>query len=199
MDGEQDAHSASFNAELERYLDAISRNLTYLVRQLYRKWNRPLGHEQVEEEVQHLLCEIVKAGRNYDLTRNCIKAWANRVALHRLADRKRDFFREDQRRDRGEGGLESDVAFELVMELVSARRAEKAEDDRVEILMRQLSRIPVKQRDAIRLRFFEEADYASIASELGVETEAAARGLVCRGLEQLGKRVRDALRRVTVV
>jgi RNA polymerase sigma-70 factor, ECF subfamily len=196
MEGHQDAHSAYFNAEMTRNYVAVCRNLKYQVRLLYCKWNRTLGDEQVEEEVDHLIVEIVKAGKNYDPARGGFKAWANAVAMHRLEDRKRDFFREDRRRGGKQGGLESDVAFDLVIELVSVRRAPKPPDERLEILMEELKRIPAKERHAINLRFFEGADYASIARGLRV-TEAAARGLVCRGLDRLGKRVQDAMRRVT--
>jgi RNA polymerase sigma factor (sigma-70 family) len=171
--------------------------LTAQVGVLYDKWNRPLDDSQLEEEVAGLILAIVEAEKNYDPARRCFRAWANKVAMRRLADRQRAFFRERARpKVRNQASFGNDGAFDLLLECLAARPGPLPSDERTDVLLRELGRLPEKERYAIHHKFLEEDDYASIAHHLGV-TEAAARGVVCRGLKRLGERMQAALRRRT--
>lgn len=191
MRHEQDADPAGFNAELERHLPHLRRLFAAQTRTLFRRWNRPLGPAQLDDEVADLVCAVVKAGRNYAPARGGFVAWANAVAAYRLLDRQREFFRAAAH-PRTISGCESEI--DDVLASVTAAGAAGRADWRVEIVLQELGRLPTRQRDAIRQRFFEDADYAAVASRLGT-TEGAARGLVCRGLLAVGDAVRSALAR----
>jgi RNA polymerase sigma factor (sigma-70 family) len=192
MDGEYEDHT--FNAELERHYDALKWQLTVQIRRIYRSWNRPLDPSEVEDEVQDLFRGILEAQNNYDPSRGSFKAWANAVAMRRLADRQRQFHREHKRpRTMNESSCASESVFDLLIERGMMNRGAETADERIGIIMQELERLCDRERDVLRRRFLKEDDYAAIARDLGI-TEAAARGIQCRGVDRLGQRVRAALR-----
>jgi RNA polymerase sigma factor (sigma-70 family) len=193
MDGEQDAQSLDFDAALALHLDTLTNELTIQVRKVYRSWRLPRDTSEIEHEVAGLFVGILEARRNYDPLRGSFKAWANKVAMCRLADRQRQLARERNRLTvQYESSYASEAAFDLLIEYCATSRAPEPPDDQVEVLLHELDRLPEKERVAIRRRFFNEEEYVTIACDFAI-SEAAARGVVCRGLKQLGSRVRAAV------
>jgi RNA polymerase sigma factor (sigma-70 family) len=191
MDGEQDAQS--FDVTFARHHDQLTRELAIPVRRVYRRWDRPTNPWDIEDEVSNLVGAILKAKKNYDPSRGSFKAWANGVAMHRLSDRARQFGRESNRPVTSyESSYPGEVAFELLIAHRAAILGPEPPDERIEILLTEMDRLPAKERITIRRRIWDDEAYASIAHDLGV-TEAAARGIYSRGMERLGEIVQELL------
>jgi RNA polymerase sigma factor (sigma-70 family) len=194
MDGEQDAQSLAFDAALALHRDTLTTELTIQVRKVYKRWHLPLDKSEIEHEVNGLFVGILEAKRNYDPSRGSFKAWANKVAVCRLADRERQFGRERNRpKVQYESSYASEADFDLLIEYSATSRGPEPPNEQIDVLLQELGRLPDKERQALRSRFFDNGDYTTIAHALGI-TVAAARGVVCRGLARLGRRLRGARR-----
>ncbi len=136
MDGEREAQSLDFDAALALHLDTLTRELAIQVRKVYRSWRLPLDTSEIEHEVAGLFVGILEARRNYDPLRGSFKAWANKVAMCRLADRQRQFVRErDRLTVQYESSYASEAAFDLLIEYCATSQAPEPPDDQVEVLL----------------------------------------------------------------
>lgn len=183
---------APFDREFDRYRDTLQKLLTAQVLKLQPAWAAFIPPHRVEDEVAELQLAILSSKKTYDPTR-CFRAWAMGVASRRLADRKRQFYRERARRTvRSQSSFEAAETFDALVGAVAAREEPDPVDWRVPLLRAELARLPENERVAVERRFFDGAEYPALASALGV-TPATARGLVSRGLRRLSQRLRVAL------
>jgi RNA polymerase sigma factor (sigma-70 family) len=197
MDGGQDASIQCFMTDFDLHYDKLKRHLGIEVRKLFKAWNRPLDSAQLEDEVQELLLRIHQASRGYDPARRSFRAWAHKVAMYRLIDREREFFREKKRPSViNRASLADERTFDLLLECRSVCVRSESPDEDIEAALREVEKLPDRERLAIRRKFLEDAEYASIAEELGISV-ARARHVVSDGVRRLTNRLRNSLSPVT--
>jgi RNA polymerase sigma-70 factor (ECF subfamily) len=80
-----------------------------------------------------------------------------------------------------------DVNTQFVLEMIpdTALQLDSGLQDRLQILINACNRLPVRQREAIALYFFEQLPYKEIARVMGMGKVASARILVYRALHSL--------------
>lgn len=172
----------------------------------YREYLRLLARLQIEPRLRAKLdpSDIVqqamlRASRGWDQFRGetdvALAAWLRSILANVLANARRDLGR--KRRDAGrERSLEAAVErSSLRIEQFLADEADPPDAglDRAERAVRladALAALPDAQREALTLRYFEGMPLAGVAATLG-RSEAAAMGLIQRGLRALRGRLRD--------
>jgi RNA polymerase sigma-70 factor (ECF subfamily) len=121
-------------------------------------------------------------------------AWLRRILANALAEAVRRYSR--GRRDVGlEQSLEAalaDSSARLEACLGSSQADPQDQASRNEQLLLvadALAELPENQRTAIELHYFRELSAPEIAAEMGLKSEAAAAGLLRRGLSQIRQRL----------
>lgn len=127
---------------------------------------------------------VVVGLNRFDPDRGSPASWLFQIAEHKLVDSRRRARVESSARMRL--GLEPVVLEDRDLERVE--QLASLGDGR--LLERQLARLPVPQRDAVRARVLDERSYAEIAGEMDC-SEAVVRQRVHRGLRRLRERLRE--------
>lgn len=132
------------------------------------------NREEAEDAVQDAL---VKAWKSRWRVRDPEKfpAWLCMIARHRA----RDVFRKRK-------------AIPLELEGLAPSRPTSSDEDLDKHLHSALSSLPELHRAALSLRYFEEMDYATIESRLGL-TNGSLRGILGRALASMRKQLKPAL------
>lgn len=159
-----------FETLIEDHHDAIYR---YLWRGLWSGGNHRPVHD-AEDLVQEV---FLRAYRAYDSLRpdSNARAWLYRIATNCLRTHWRNAAREPLPLDPGRPPP-SNNGTEPLERLLSGERSLA--------LQRELSRLPLKQRQAVILRYLDELEYVDIARVLDCSPESA-RANVSYGLSRL--------------
>jgi RNA polymerase sigma-70 factor (ECF subfamily) len=140
------------------------------------------NREEAEDAVQDAL---VKAWKSRWRVRDPEKfaAWLSMIARHRA----RDVFRK-----RRTVSLPNEATKSLASETNRNRNTNTSDELLDRQLHSALAALPEVHRSALMLRYFEEMDYQSIETLLGL-TNGALRGILGRALATMRKRLKPAL------
>jgi RNA polymerase sigma-70 factor (ECF subfamily) len=137
-------------------------------------------HAMSEEVAQEVLVEMWSAVHKFDPDRASVTSWAVTIARRRAVDRVR---KEQSQRTR--------------IESLSQQRHDNGADPSDEVaetadaqhVRRAIERLPVKQRDVIRLAFLDGQTHGAIAEQLGLPL-GTVKGRVRGGLNRLHRDMR---------
>ncbi len=145
---------------------------------LYRVVHSVLrSRSEAEDVVQDVFVRVLEHRRSLETVRN-MRSWLVRIAWNLALDRRRRI-RPDQL---DENFAESLVALNAPADeaLVSARR--------MKAVLRELERLPKRERDVLLLSVVEELQTAEMAEVLG-KSESAVRALLFRARTRLRERL----------
>jgi RNA polymerase sigma-70 factor, ECF subfamily len=132
---------------------------------------------EAEEVVQQVFFDIFRAADQFDPTKASFKTWLFQFAFHRTINRRKHLA--------AKGFYSREKFDEQELSLMGAGRALQLSSQEVVHLVEQLlNSIKPRQREAIKLTFFEGLTAEEIAQQTG-ETAAVVRHNLYRGLSKL--------------
>jgi RNA polymerase sigma-70 factor (ECF subfamily) len=132
---------------------------------------------EAEEVVQQVFLDIYRAANQFDESKGSFKNWLFQFAFHRTINRRNHL--------EAKGFYSGKELHEQQLSFGGAGRAlQLSSQETVHLIEQLLNSIKPKQRDAIKLTFFEGLTAEEIAEQTG-ETAAAVRHNLYRGLSKL--------------
>lgn len=141
---------------------------------------------QAEDTVQSAYMSALKALPNL-ADRDRFYPWLRRIAVNRAIEEKRRSARQSRLHA---NWMESEVAPVTGLKTIPEVLEKLNQEERAERVHASLDLLPEGMRAAIVLRFFDNLSMREIAEVLGCE-EVTARTQVFRGLQKLGRALRD--------
>jgi RNA polymerase sigma-70 factor (ECF subfamily) len=132
-----------------------------------------------EDVVQEVFLRLWRQPTAYDAARGTLSSWLMSVAHHRSIDMLR------RRKTRAEQSLPEDWASDHIVENGALDPADMAgQQDQAAAIRRALTRIPLEQRKAIEMAFFQGKTHAEISAELN-EPLGTAKTRIRLGMRKL--------------
>ena len=138
-----------------------------------------LGRAAAEEVVQEVFVAVWTGARSYDASRGPVRPWLLQIAHYRIANELRRRRRRPER-----AGKEEDAGLARISDPAPDQSERAWLAYRREALRRALERLPVPQRQALGMSFFEELSHAEIAKLLGLPL-GTAKARIRSGLKGL--------------
>jgi RNA polymerase sigma-70 factor (ECF subfamily) len=164
-------HTTSSEIDLAALVDTYSAILFRVAHAILR------NHAEAEDVVQDVFVRVLEHRRTLPAVRD-MRVWLIRIAWNRALDR-RQRIRPDQ--------MDDPFAASLVDRNTLADQA-LGEAERMKVVLRELERLPKKERQVLLLSALDELGTAEMAAVIG-KSESAVRALLFRARTRLRERL----------